>query len=158
MLSNRQGPLNLHRLPTALKSRREDPFKDLSLFLSLCLARLMVWRALRRQANERATRLKRIRLVSRPTTASLNTSFHDRLYCDISEVKGRANSWQPRSSGYWWAGHSEQNKQRTSVSQKKPLWQFFHLMRSPRQLMLLKKFYSFWPWRPPQRLVRPSAM
>ncbi len=37
--------------------------KDLSLFGSLCLARFIVWRSLRRRRKERAYRLERLRLV-----------------------------------------------------------------------------------------------
>lgn len=45
------------------KIRWDVIFKDLSLFVSLCIARLMVWRVLRRHRKERADRLKRIKLM-----------------------------------------------------------------------------------------------
>jgi hypothetical protein len=38
-------------------------FKDLNLFISLCQARLMVSRELRRRSKERAARLKHIRMA-----------------------------------------------------------------------------------------------
>ena len=38
-------------------------FSDVNLFISLCMAHLIVWRALRRERKERLVRLKRIRLI-----------------------------------------------------------------------------------------------
>jgi hypothetical protein len=45
------------------KLRPEAIFEDLYLFASLCLAWLMVWRALHHQRKERAARLKKLKLV-----------------------------------------------------------------------------------------------
>lgn len=45
-------------------SRWEAMLADMDLFLSLCVAWLIVKRMLRRQSAERAARLRRIRLVS----------------------------------------------------------------------------------------------
>lgn len=45
-------------------SRWEAMLADIDLFLSLCVAWLIVKRTLRRQSAERAARLRRIRLVS----------------------------------------------------------------------------------------------
>ena len=49
--------------PPSSKPRWEVLFDDLSLFVSLCLAWLMVLRTLRRERYERAARLKVMKLV-----------------------------------------------------------------------------------------------
>jgi hypothetical protein len=54
------------------KIRWDVIFKDLSLFVSLCIARLMVWRVLRRHRKERAHRLKKIKLVQEKTDETLD--------------------------------------------------------------------------------------
>ena len=45
------------------KETAEIFLKDLSLFGSLCLARIIVWRALRRERKERAIRVAQLRLT-----------------------------------------------------------------------------------------------
>jgi hypothetical protein len=56
-----------HSLPKRLAQqpglRWDALFNDLSLFASLCLARLIVLRTLRRQKQERIERLKYLRLA-----------------------------------------------------------------------------------------------
>ncbi len=49
--------------PPSTKPRWEVLFDELSLFVSLCLAWLMVLRTLRRERYERAARLKVMKLV-----------------------------------------------------------------------------------------------
>jgi len=41
-------------------------FGDLSLFTSLCMARIIIWRKLRDERKERLRRLKLIRLIPKP--------------------------------------------------------------------------------------------
>jgi hypothetical protein len=38
---------------------------DLTLFASFCMARVMIWKAIRRERSERSRRLKRMKLVPR---------------------------------------------------------------------------------------------
>lgn len=46
-----------------LRQTTQTMLRDLKLFSSLCIARLMVWRTLRRQRKDRELRLKRLTLV-----------------------------------------------------------------------------------------------
>ncbi len=63
MLSLKREQSGTKPLSRQLKLRWNVLFKDLSLFGSLCIARLLVRGALRRQRKERAARLKRIKIV-----------------------------------------------------------------------------------------------
>jgi hypothetical protein len=65
MLSLELQQSNPKRSSQQTKLRWDVLFSDLSLFFSLCIARLIVWRVLRRHRVERAARLKRIRLVQK---------------------------------------------------------------------------------------------
>lgn len=90
MLSTTQAKV-APMLSTAIyESCWEVLFKDLRLFLSLCIARFIVHRVIRRERNERAARLKRIKLVSPAAPASLNYPAHYRALCKVFNSKGRA--------------------------------------------------------------------
>jgi hypothetical protein len=63
MLSRKEKQIEATPLPGGSKLRWKVLWKDLSFLGLVSLAQLMVWRVLRRQRIERATRLKRIRLA-----------------------------------------------------------------------------------------------
>lgn len=63
MLSLKREHAEPKASPRQFRLRWDVVFRDLSLFISLCLAQLIVWGTLRRRRKERAARLQRIKLV-----------------------------------------------------------------------------------------------
>lgn len=90
MLSTTQAKVVPMLSTAAFESRWEVLFKDLRLFLSLCIARFIVHRVIRRERYERAARLKRIKLVSHAAPPSLNYPADYRALCEVFKFKGRA--------------------------------------------------------------------
>src|SRR5688500_16051219 len=78
---------------------------ELTLFASLCLARLMIWRTLRRKRTERKARLKCIKLIPQeerhpPLLLTANGGADDRRSCasaretQMNILPEKAGSWQ----------------------------------------------------------------
>jgi hypothetical protein len=71
MLSLKREQSGPKRSSRQFRLRGDVIFQDLSLFASLWIARLIIGRELRRRGKQRATRLKRIKLVQ-PENENLN--------------------------------------------------------------------------------------
>ena len=63
MLALVRNHLEILPAPRKVKLRWEVVFKDLILLFSLWVARLLVWRVLRRERKERELRRKRLNLI-----------------------------------------------------------------------------------------------
>jgi hypothetical protein len=63
MLALKRNQPEPEALPRKVKLRWDVLFGDLSLFISLTIARFIVWRTLRRRRQARAARLKQFKLI-----------------------------------------------------------------------------------------------